>query len=372
MAEVFFHRVTYEELLKNPQIVLDCLNKTTFNLSQPPRGVLERQKSPGFSPRSFTQSFTKDEFIALKIHFGEKGNKSHIHPNFLLPLVKFLKKSGTKPFLFETNTLYHGERMNAIDHMALAYNHGFGKLNIPIVIGDGIKGNDCLEVEINKKNFKKCFIAKTIKDIDYLLVLSHFTGHMLTGFGAAIKNLGMGCASRRGKLAQHCEVTPQINLKKCTKCGICAANCSVSAIIKGDSYRILDNKCIGCAQCISLCPVGAVNIIWSEGYSLICEKLAEYALAATKGKKSFYINFCLYITKECDCMNKEGEGFVKDLGLLFSQDPVAIDKASIDLIVNKAGHDAIKEIHPKINYLHGLTYAQSIGLGSLDYQLIEI
>jgi uncharacterized Fe-S center protein len=349
MAEVFFHRANYEELLKNPQIILDCLNKTAFN-----------------------QSFAKDEFIALKIHFGEKGNKSHINPNSLLALVKFLKNSGAKPFLFETNTLYHGERMNAIDHMALAYNHGFGKLNIPIIIGDGIKGDDCLEVEINKKNFKKCFIARAIKDIDYLLVLSHFTAHMLTGFGAAIKNLGMGCASRRGKLAQHCEISPQINLKKCAKCGVCANNCPAKAIVKEESYRIISDKCIGCAQCISVCPRSAINIIWSEGYGLICEKLAEYALASVKGKKSFYVNFCLYITKECDCMNKEEKGFVKDLGLLFSQDPVAIDKASVDLIIKDAGRDAIKEVHPKINYLHGLEYAQSIGLGSLEYKLIEI
>lgn len=349
MAEVFFHRVTYEELSKDPQIILGCLSKTAFN-----------------------QSFAKDEFIGLKLHFGEKGNKSHINPNFLLPLVKFLKKSGAKPFLFETNTLYHGERMNAIDHIALAYNHGFGKLNIPIIIGDGIKGDDYLEVEINKDNFKKCFIAKAMKDIDYLLVLSHFTAHMLTGFGAAIKNLGMGCASRRGKLAQHCEVSPKINLKRCIKCGSCAKNCSMSAIAKEDNYRIISDKCIGCAQCVSVCPVKAVDIVWSEGYNLICEKLAEYALAAAKGRKSFYINFCLYITKECDCMNKEEKGFIKDLGVLFSQDAVAIDKASIDLILNDAGRDALKEIHPKINYLHGLEYAQKIGLGSLDYKLIEI
>lgn len=349
MTEVFFHKITYEELLRNPQIILDCLSKTAFN-----------------------QSFTKAEFIALKAHFGEKGNKSYINPNFLLPLVKFLKKSGTKPFLFETNTLYRGERMNAVDHIALAYNHGFGKLNIPIIIGDGIKGNDYLEVEINKEKFKKCFIAKAVKDIDYLLVLSHFTAHMLTGFGAAIKNLGMGCAARRGKLAQHCEVNPKINSKRCNFCGACAKACPVEAIMKDDTHYIISDKCIGCAQCVSVCPAGAINIIWSEGYEAICEKVAEYAYAAAQGRKCFYINFCLYITKECDCMNKEEKGFIKDLGVLFSRDPVAIDKASIDLIIEQAGHDIIKEIHPKINYLHGLTHAQKIGLGSIEYKLIEV
>jgi uncharacterized Fe-S center protein len=263
--------------------------------------------------------------------------------------------------------------MNAIDHMTLACSHGFSKLNIPIVIADGIKGNDYTEIEIKGKHFEKCFVAAGLKDADCLLVLSHFTGHMLTGFGAAIKNLGMGCAARRGKLAQHCQVGPEINLKNCIQCGLCAENCPTQAIEKTvDKYCIVKDKCIGCAQCIAVCPRSAVNIVWSEEYSLIEEKMAEYAYAAAKNTKCFYINFCLFITKECDCMSKEDKGFVADVGLLFSQDPVAVDKASADLIVSTAGSDAIKEAHPQIHYLHGLEYAEAIGLGSLEYKLIQL
>jgi uncharacterized Fe-S center protein len=196
---------------------------------------------------------------------------------------------------------------------------------------------------------------------------------MLTGFGAAIKNLGMGCASRRGKLVQHCEVNPEIDLKKCIGCEICLNNCAVGAIERNEAKcRIIKNKCIGCAQCISICPKGAVDVIWSEVYDLIGEKMVEYAYAAAKEKKCAYINFCFYITKECDCMNKEEKGYVRDLGLLFSFDPVAIDKASIDLILAQESRDVLKEIHPKIDYLHHLKYAQNLGLGSLEYKLIEL
>ncbi|MEM7816537.1 MAG: DUF362 domain-containing protein, partial [Candidatus Aenigmatarchaeota archaeon] len=221
--------------------------------------------------------------------------------------------------------------------------------------------------------FNKCFIASALKDLNFLLVLSHFTGHMLTGFGATIKNLGMGCASRKGKLAQHCEINPTISLEKCFGCGNCAKNCPAMAIEeKNNGYFIIEKKCIGCAQCITLCPNGAIKINWSENYSIIGEKIVEYAYAVVKYRPCAFINFCLFITKECDCMNKEETPIVKDLGILFSNDPVAIDKASLDLINNNEGRDVLKEFHPQIDYLHHLKYAESIGLGSLDYKIIEI
>jgi len=350
MSKVFFKKITYDELLKQPDILVD-----------------------GIKISRISEDFKKGDFTGIKIHFGEKGNKSYINPNFLIPLSRFLKRSQTRPFLFETNTLYHGERMNAVDHINLALGHGFAKANLPIVIGDGIKGNDYLEVKINKKHFETCFLAQALHDTDFLLVLSHLTGHMLTGFGAAIKNLGMGCAARRGKLAQHCEMRPVISEKKCILCGLCAANCPVSAIEKTTGkYFIVKEKCIGCAQCLSVCPRGAVNIVWSEEYNLIGEKLAEYAYAVTRKVKCAYVNFCLYITKECDCMNKEDAGFIKDIGLLFSYDPVAIDKASLDLAQRQENRDAIGEVHPKINYINHLQYAESLGLGTLNYELVEI
>jgi uncharacterized protein len=349
MADVFLKRITYDTLLKNPQTILECIEKSDL-----------------------VSQFKKQQFLALKVHFGERGNKSHISPNFLLPLVQQLKKTGTKPFLFETNTLYRGERMNSVDHINLAYNHGFGKLNIPIIIGDGITGNDSIEVEINKKQFKSCFLAAALKEISNILVLSHFTGHMLTGFGAALKNIGMGCASRRGKLAQHCQVSPKIDERKCVNCGLCAEQCSVGAIEKGESKCFITGACIGCAQCVSVCPRGAVDIIWSEEYEVLGEKMVEYAYAVSKGRKCAYINFCVYMTKECDCMNKEETGFTADLGVLFSFDPVAIDKASLDLLSARENRDIVRDLHPQIEYLTHLRYAQELGLGTIDYRLIEL
>ena len=264
--------------------------------------------------------------------------------------------------------------MNAIDHILLARQHGFGKLNVPIIIGDGINGNDYTEAGVYKKHFQSCYLAKALDDIHCMIVLSHFTGHMLAGFGAALKNIAMGCASRRGKLAQHATVGPSINTDQCTKCGICAQNCPAETIEQRETgYFIAGEKCIGCAQCISVCPQGAVKIIWSEATEEIGEKMMEYAFAVKqKVKHCLFINFCLFITKECDCMNKEEYGFINDLGIFISTDPLSLDKACIDQILAQEGRDVINEIHPDIKYLDYLKYAQKLGIGSLAYNLIRL
>jgi len=348
MADVFFKRTTLNELLKKPDILLTFLDKSKLSLK-----------------------LKKRDFLGIKIHFGEEGNKSYLNPKIIKPLIKYLKRQ-TKPFFFDTNTLYRGQRMNSIDHLVLASQHGFHSLGIPVMVADGLKGNDYVELEIDEHHFDKCFITALWKDVDFILCLSHFTLHMLTGFGAAIKNLGMGLASKRGKLAQHCEVSPRINEAKCVGCGLCAASCPAQCIEKRDSfYTILNERCIGCAQCINVCPQDAIKIIWSNEYNLLQEKMVEYAYAATKNKPCAYFNFCIFITKECDCMNKEKEGFVEDLGVFFSYDPVAIDKASIDLLIQREKKDILKEIHPEVDYTHQFRYAQEIGLGSTDYNLIE-
>ncbi len=351
MADVFLIRGTYKDFLQNPQKILE-----------------------GMREADFLNTIQENELIGLKIHFGEKGNQSHISPRFLSPLAKFLKKKKTKAFLFETNTLYRGERLNSVDHIHLAHNHGFKKPGLPIIIGDGLKGNNFIEVNIQKKHFQTCYLAEALKDMDAMIVLSHFTGHMLTGFGASVKNLGMGCASRRGKMAQHCTVSPKINSETCVLCGACADICPVNAIERGeDSFFIHEEICIGCAQCISVCPQKSVNIVWSEAYEDLGEKIAEYALAVTRQvPRCLYINFCLFMTQECDCMNQEEQGFIPDLGILFSHDPVSLDKACIDTLINREKRDVLKALHPQISYLHHLTYAQELGLGSLEYTLKEL
>lgn len=348
MENIYFKRGTIQDFLSHPDYIVE-----------------------GFIKSGMKDNFTKNSIVGIKIHFGEEGNKSFINPRILRDLVKFIKKIGCKVFIFDTNTLYRGKRMNAIDHIELAYSHGFGALNIPIIIGDGIRGNDYIEVDINKKNFKKVYLASILKDIDYLLVLSHFTGHMLSGFGCAIKNLAMGCAARRGKLQQHCNISPTIKEEKCKVCGICFKNCPAQAITLKSSgkYWINNNLCIGCAQCISLCPYGAIHINWWENYNIIMERIVEYAYGVFSYKKSGFINFCLYITKDCDCMNKEKEGIIKDVGVLWGNNPLTIDKASIDLIIQQEGKDILREIYPNINYQHQLDYAVNMGLGTLEYQL---
>mgnify|MGYP000026366219 CR=1 FL=1 len=349
MKDVFFKKITLSQLTEDPQIIVDILKYAKLY-----------------------NNIKKNDFVGIKIHFGEKGNKSFINPKILKPLVKTLKDIPAKPFFFDTNTLYRGERTNAIDHINLARNHGFLSLNIPLLIGDGIKGNDYIEVTINKHHYNKCFLGAIWKDTDFIFSASHFTMHMLTGFGASIKNMGMGLASRRGKLAQHCEMSPRINTKDCILCGNCAKICPSSAIVKEDShYKIIDNLCVGCAQCISACPQGAVKINWSEKNRLLQERMVEYAYAATSGKRCAYMNFCVFITKECDCMNKENKGFVNDLGILFGYDPVAVDKASVDLLIQQEGNDIIEKQHPNTDYNHQFAYAKKIGLGDPDYKIID-
>lgn len=350
MPEVFFKRTTLPEALKNHQIIPLLLDAAQFS-----KGI------------------RKNDFLGLKIHFGEQGNTSYIAPSLLRPLVQYLKKAKVKPFFFDTNTLYRGQRMNAVDHLLLASQHRFGSLGIPIMIGDGLTGNDYFEVEINKKHYTRCYIASLLKDVDYLVCLSHFTMHMLTGFGASIKNLGMGLASRRGKLAQHCEMAPRIDPRRCISCGLCVQNCPAQCINKGaQAFEIASEHCIGCAQCISTCPHGAVTISWSDKFALLQERMVEYAYASIQNKKCAYFNFCLFMTKECDCMNREKSAFIDDLGVLFSYDPVALDKASVDLIIARENQDVMRQVHPAVEYAPQFDYAQTIGLGSTEYQLIEL
>jgi uncharacterized Fe-S center protein len=315
----------------------------------------------------------KDDFVGIKLHFGEKGNKSHIPAKVVRPLAEYLIKFKTKPFLFDTNTLYRGMRTNSVDHLTQASRHGFGAAGVPLIIADGLTGNDYTEVAINKKHYATCYLASLWKDIDFIFCFSHFTLHMLTGFGASLKNMGMGIASRRGKLAQHCQIAPHIDQAHCVSCGECAATCLAQCITKTEKgFFIQSEDCIGCAQCISVCPVGAVKIDWSIEHSLIQERMVEYAYAAASGKRCAYCNLCIFITRECDCMNKEESGYVNDVGIFFGYDPVAVDKASVDAVCAASKDDPLRQVHPQIDYTAQFSYAESIGLGSCAYTLREL
>lgn len=318
----------------------------------------------------------KESFVGLKLHFGEKGNKGHIKPLWLMDLIRELKQKSPRVFLTDSNTLYVGNRSNAVEHMILAHGHGFdvSRLGMPVIIGDGLLGRQDDEIEINKERIQTAKLAGIVKDMDVLLNLSHFTGHILTGFGGAIKNLGMGCASRAGKLDQHSDVQPYIDPKVCKNCGTCAEYCPADAIIEKEGKSFIQkDKCIGCGECLVACTIGAVKMKWDSDKERIQEKMAEYAWAVHSIMESRMgcFTYLIRITEDCDCMAKDPGPIVKDIGILASRDAVAIDQAAIDLLNERSGRDIFKEKN-NVDWSIQLKHAEKIGLGSREYELVDI
>lgn len=308
--------------------------------------------------------------IPLKVHFGEKGNVTYIKPENYRGIIEFLKEKNIETCYMETSTLYGGQRCKRELHLKTAEEHGFN--SIPIVIADGEHGEEYADVIINQKNHKKAKIGKAFLDYNQLIVLSHFKGHMLAGFGGAIKQLSMGHASKGGKLAMHAGIKPKIKEKKCKKCNLCKTRCNENAITiekEGRSY-IDHDKCVGCGACMTICPEQAITIrslkalLKSIGVgNNFKENLVEYAYAATKEKKNIYINFVMNITNRCDCEPKKLKILMDDIGILISTDPVAIDRACYDLV---------KQNGKRFRGFKQFEYAEKIGLGSTNYELIEI
>jgi uncharacterized protein len=314
--------------------------------------LLERV-DPGFSGE-----------IPLKVHFGEKGNETFIKEENYKGLIDYLKEKKCEPFFTDTNVLYRGERMTRDKHIALAKEHGF--VSLPIKIADGDHGEERAFIEINKKHYKKCKIGKLIADSKQMLVIAHFKGHIMAGFGGAIKQLAMGCASRGGKLDMHANSKPFINPLSCKKCMTCVKNCPTDACIISKIPHIDKKKCVGCATCIAVCPYEAVKINWlAVSHKNFHEKLAEYAFAAQKNKKCTYVNFAFNITPRCDCAGEKMKIIAKDIGILASKDPVALDQACLDLLRKQ-------ESKKVFSGDHALEYAEEIGLGSRKYELIEL
>jgi len=318
----------------------------------------------------------KDMFVALKIHFGEKDNTGYIKPPWLFDLIKQIKTKNARVFFTETNTLYVGHRSNSVDHLKLAEEHGFSleKTGIPIVIADGLIGRDEKKIEVNLPRIESAKVGSAILSSEMMICLSHFTGHVQTGVGAAIKNLGMGCASRAGKLEQHSDVKVRVNPKVCTNCHVCFDYCPADAIEEREGRAfIIEKKCIGCGECLVVCNVGAVKMRWDDNAIRVQEKMAEYAYATKSlfnGKIGF-INVLLFVTKDCDCMSKKGKIITDDVGILASLDPVALDKASIDKVIEVCGVDVFKQAHDR-DWAVQLKHGEKIGLGSQDYDLVEL
>lgn len=314
------------------------------------------------------------DLVAVKIHFGERGNDGYIKPNLVRPVLDFIHRQGAKSFLTDTCTIYHGMRSTAVGHLSVAAEHGFSyeKMRTPVIIADGLKGDDFEEVEINGNHFKGVKIASAVIQSNAIIALTHFKGHLLSGFGGVIKNLGMGCGARLGKFEMHSSVAPTISAGKCTGCGACVDVCAQGAISLVDGKAIIDtNICAGCGECVVTCDFLAISVTWNKETADVQERFVEYAIGAVKDKRAFYINFVNHITPNCDCMSKKEEPLLDDIGILASIDPVAIDKASLDLVI-KAGGDVFAKAHPNVDYNVQLVHAQKLGLGKVEYELINV
>ncbi len=339
--------------------------------------TIRQEKFARLLTQSTLLSFiTKDQKVAVKMHFGEEGNTGFVKPSFVRQLCLDIRGRGAHPFVSDTNTLYHGRRIHSDDHLSLAAEHGFTDeaVGAPVTIADDSIEGGTADVRLGGRYIGVAKVAALFRNADALVGVAHFKGHIMTGFGGALKNIGMGCASREGKLQQHSDISPVISREACVGCSSCVAVCPAGAIrIVDEKARIDAKACIGCASCIAVCGYGAIEIEWESGGSTIQQKMVEYAEAALKGKKGkqAYVNFAVTITKECDCLAKDDPSIVPDIGILASLDPVALDAASFGLVVAKAGRDIFNEVHPKRDGALQLRYAQERGLGSMEYELKE-
>ena len=342
----------------------------------------------------------KDKFVAVKIHFGEYGNLAYIRPNYAAVIIRVIRELGGKPFLTDANTLYSGSRDNAVDHLHTAMINGFNSIatGADIIIADGLRGNEERIIDVQGKYCPEPKIGAAIAEADIVISLTHFKGHEQAGFGGSIKNLGMGSGSVAGKRDMHSTAQPRIQEEKCIGCKICEQNCNHDAIHVIDRKAQIDyDKCVGCGQCIALCKSEGVVVGSKESSAILNYKIDEYTKAVLKGKPNFHVSFIMNVSPECDCWNHNDAAIVPDLGIACSFDPVALDQACVDL-VNAApvlrtenmlteklhdeeehtdcccshSDDHFHHLHPDTNWQAGLRYAEEIGLGTRQYELIRM
>ncbi len=317
----------------------------------------------------------KNELVAVKSHVGEGKKSGFVRPVFLKMMGDIIKDKKGEPFLTETSTLYMGNRSNAVRHSMHSIGQGFGAENIgyPFIPADGLFGDEEMEVKIPGKIYKSVNLAALIVKANSLIMVSHFTGHLVSGFGAALKNMGMGCASRKGKMIQHSTMKPAIIEKKCTMCNMCVEWCPEAAITMEEKAALIDpKKCIGCGQCLAVCQFGAVKFNWGTGSEDLQKKIVEHAWGVDIAKKGkvVYINFLTRMSKDCDCMD-EYVNIADDIGILASFDPVAIDAASIDLFEKYSGKK-LSEVAFDLPYRHQIDYAREIGFGNAEYEIVKV
>lgn len=329
------------------------------------------------------------KYAAIKIHFGEPGNLAFLRPNYAAAVVKVIQDLGGKAFLTDCNTLYVGGRKNALDHLDAAYTNGFSPFstNCHILIGDGLKGTDEVLVPVEGGEYvKEAKIGRAIMDADVFISLTHFKGHEATGFGGALKNIGMGCGSRGGKMEMHSAGKPYVYTENCIGCGRCVKICAHDAPVVTDRKAfIYEEKCVGCGRCIGVCPTDAVIAASDESNDILNCKIAEYTKAVLQGRPHFHISIVVDVSPNCDCHGENDIPIVPNVGMFASFDPVALDQACADVVnrqpvmagsqldkMPKVHGDHFKDSAPATDWRVGINHGVKIGLGTDQYELIEI
>ena len=369
---------------------------TTFKAT-PHENLLQKlhrlMKTAGFESIDF-----EEKYAAIKIHFGEYGNLAFLRPNYAKVVADYVKELGGKPYLTDCNTLYVGSRKNALDHLETAYVNGFSPLQTGchVLIGDGLKGTDETLVPINGEYVKEAKIGHAIMDADVFVSLTHFKGHEMAGFGGTLKNIGMGCGSRAGKMEQHCDGKPNVDPESCVGCGACKKICAHDAPQITDKKAVIEHdKCVGCGRCLAICPKDAISAEHSDSIKSLNCKMAEYALAVCKDRPCFHVSLICDVSPNCDCHAENDIPIIPNVGMLASFDPVALDKACADLcnkmpVMNGSilddnirealdccehdhGHkDHFFMTHPDAEWQTCIEHAVKIGLGTDQYELIRI
>ena len=332
----------------------------------------------------------ENKFVAIKMHFGELGNISFLRPNYAKAVADVVKELGGKPFLTDCNTLYVGRRKNAIEHMDAAYENGYNPFatGCHVIIADGLKGTDEAIIPVEGGEYvKEAKIGQSIADADIFISMNHFKGHESTGFGGALKNIGMGCGSRAGKMEMHCSGKPVVNQDKCVFCGACRKMCAHGAISFNENKKanINHDKCVGCGRCIGTCNFDAIENLEYSANDILNKKIAEYSKAVLSGKEHFHISFVVNVSPNCDCHAENDAAIIPDVGMFASFDPVALDMACVDAankqvvirdsyLGEKEQHtsDHFINNHPETNWEVCIDHAVKLGLGNKEYKLIEI
>ena len=336
------------------------------------------------------------KFVAIKMHFGELGNISYLRPNYAKAVADVVKELGGKPFLTDCNTMYPGSRKNALEHLECAWENGFTPLSVgcPVIIGDGLKGTDDIDVPVAGGEYvKEAKIGRAVMDADVFISLTHFKGHEMTGFGGAIKNIGMGCGSRAGKTEQHCSGKPHIDADLCRGCRKCQKECANGGLIFDEAARKMhvdQDNCVGCGRCLGACNFDAIIFDNDDAVELLNYRMAEYAKAVVDGRPCFHISLVVDVSPNCDCHGENDVPILPNLGMFASFDPLALDQACADACLAASPmpgsklaehladphfhdhHDHFKNTTPEAEWKSCLEHAAKIGLGNRENELIEM